>query len=134
MSKRPRKTILVVDDDRPTLSLVASLIKSLGHDVETAVTGRIALELVDQRRPDLILLDIALPQMDGYDVAKLLREKLGESLPIVALTGRPGRDSKREAAAGFAGWLEKPFDVPEFLDTIKGHLKAQANSAPSEKS
>jgi CheY-like chemotaxis protein len=126
VSRKSGKTILVVDDDRPTLSLVASLLKTLGHEVETAVSGKAALEAIERKTPDLVLLDISLPYMDGYDVAMMLRERLGRSLPIVALTGRPGRDARRAAEAGFAAWLEKPFDVPELVKAINGQLKARS--------
>lgn len=126
MSRKTGKTILVVDDDRPTLSLVASLLKTLGHEVQTAVSGKTALEAVESQPPDLVLLDISLPYMDGYDVAMMLRERFGKSLPIVALTGRPGRDARRAAEVGFAEWLEKPFDVPDLVRAVNGQLRARS--------
>ncbi len=122
MRAKSRKSVLVVDDDALTLSLVATLLESQGHRVESVRDGVSALNAVQHRRPDLVLVDIALPRMDGYTLTKKLRDQLGPDIPIVGLTGRPGRNPEAERAAGFSGWIEKPFEVSALLETVSKHL------------
>ncbi|HUP96580.1 MAG TPA: PAS domain S-box protein [Usitatibacter sp.] len=105
-----RRTILVVDDNRDAASSTAMLLKMVGHEVDVAHDGDAALRRVQQRAPEIVLLDIGLPGMNGYEVARHLRARPeGQGVRIFAMTGY-GQDSDRERshAAGFDGHLVKP--------------------------
>lgn len=119
---RPR-TILVVDDDQDAVMLLARMLERWGNRVRTAHEGPRALELAAEERFDLILLDIGLPGMDGYQVAEALRS--GEPPyegPLVALTGY-GKDEDRARAdeVGFTHHLLKPLDL-EVLEQLLSDL------------
>jgi len=96
----------------------------MGHTVSVAHDGRTGIELAQRLHPDVILLDIGLPQMNGYSVAKHLRS-LGSSTCIIALTGygaEPARERVREA--GMDGHLVKPVDADDLVTAIQGLVKA----------
>jgi CheY-like chemotaxis protein len=106
---RPRR-ILVVDDNEDGAMMLAALLQFDGHDVLTSLSGPEAVEVVASAKPDIVLLDIGLPGMDGYEVAGRIRTTVGTEAPsLVALTGY-GREEDRERtrAAGFAAHLVKP--------------------------
>jgi CheY-like chemotaxis protein len=108
-----RQRILAVDDNVDAAQSLALLLKLQGHETTVAYDGPTALQAVQEFQPEVILLDIGLPRMDGYEVAKRLREAAGsEHLRIVAITGY-GRDEdkNRSAAAGFDAHLVKPVDL-----------------------
>ena len=125
MAGTKNKVVLVVDDDKPTLSLVSMLLSGAGYQAETVVSGPAAISAVSRRVPDLVLLDILMPRMDGYATARELRKMLGNELPIVALTGRAERNRRQAVEAGFTGWIEKPFDVSSFLSIVRRHLEGK---------
>ena len=102
--------VLIVDDNRDMVEVVAALAQSWGHEVAVALDGPAALELASTFLPDIALIDIGLPQMNGYELARRLRELPGMArVPLIALTGY-GRDEDRRAAlaAGFNLHLVKP--------------------------
>jgi CheY-like chemotaxis protein len=105
-----RKRVLVVDDHRDAARILALLIESLGHEVRTANEGVQALELVRGFHPDVIFLDIGLPQADGYEIAKRVRAMPeGRNARLVALTGwGHGQARERSREAGFDQHLVKP--------------------------
>jgi CheY-like chemotaxis protein len=109
----PRRRILVVDDNRSNATSLGVLLRTLGQDVEMAYDGPAALELVRRRRPDLVLLDIGLPGMDGYEVARRCREDEGlRRITLVAMTGYgKDEDRRRSQEAGFNAHLVKPVDL-----------------------
>ncbi|HEY1957688.1 MAG TPA: response regulator [Polyangiaceae bacterium] len=115
----PKGRVLVVDDSRDTVDLLVHGIQMLGYSCATAVDAHEALRVAREFKPHVALLDIGLPEINGYDLAAKLREALGESLVLVAVTGYV-RDSDRERAlaAGFAAHVAKPFD----LDDLRGLL------------
>jgi CheY-like chemotaxis protein len=109
----PRRRILVVDDNVDAAMTISSLLKAWGHEVLSAYNGPSALETVRSFRPEFILLDIGLPGMSGYDVARLLRaEPSMQGAVIAALTGY-GQESDRQRSldAGFDYHLTKPADL-----------------------
>ena len=110
--------ILIVDDNEDARLMLAEFLGSMGHDVRTAGDGPAALELVKTFSPEVAVLDIGLPTMDGYELAAKLRE-LPEAMRLIALSGY-GRESDRErsTAAGFDRHLVKPIDVRSLLDAI----------------
>ncbi len=115
--------VLMVDDNEDVATAMSRLMRILGHDVRVALNGAQALELVDSFRPDVVLLDIAMPKMNGYEVARLLRSHpLGRAMVLVAVTGW-GRehDQRRSAEAGFDRHMTKPVDplaLEVFLDSV----------------
>src|SRR5690606_20146040 len=107
--------VLVVDDNADALQTLAMLLGLWGHDVFTAVDGPSALAATAERDPDIVLLDIGLPGMSGYEVASALR---GTRAAVVALTGYGQRaDVERSRAAGCAAHLVKPVD-PDALEQL----------------
>ena len=109
--RRPRR-ILLVDDNADGAFMLAELLRFDGHDVQTALSGMEAFERMKTFRPDVALLDIGLPGLDGYEVARRIRAEHGnESIRLIAITGY-GRDEDRELArdAGFAAHLVKPVE------------------------
>src|SRR5262249_48038208 len=115
--ERPRaisgKRILVVDDNQDSAESLAKLLRLFGNDVRTAHDGRLALELAGPYCPDVVLLDIGLPGMDGLEVCKRLRRQSREGQPlIVAMTGYgQDEDRRRTQEAGFNAHLVKPLDL-----------------------
>lgn len=115
------KRILLVDDNVDALEVMATLLRMYDHEVATATTPQEAIDLVTGFRPDLAILDISLPGMDGYALAVELRRVLGPdaALRLFTLSGY-GRDvdSQRSVAAGFERHLVKPVDFDELLALI----------------
>ncbi|MEX2684279.1 MAG: response regulator [Candidatus Sigynarchaeota archaeon] len=117
--------ILYIEDNEQNLYLVTFLLKTKGYEVLQAHEGQEGINMAVQERPDLILLDIQLPSMDGYTVARMLRTEAGlKKTPIVALTSyaMPG-DREKALAAGCTGYIEKPINPDTFLTQITEYLK-----------
>jgi CheY-like chemotaxis protein len=109
--------VLVVDDDPDILDAICDILQAEGYRVERARHGLEALERVTARRPDLILLDLMMPVMDGVAFAQALRDrKMYEGLPIVVISadGNP----QRAAAVGAQVYLAKPFDIDALLGAV----------------
>lgn len=124
---RPQR-ILVVDDNEDARVLLMEGLGAVGHDVRGAADPADALAALDSFVPEIALLDIGLPVMDGYELAQRMRAKLGEATPrFLALTGY-GRDNDRarSAEAGFSGHLVKPVDLPRLLAVIADLSDASA--------
>ena len=118
--------ILVVDDDHAIRSTVIDILNSEGYNVLSAANGAEALELVELHNPDLVLLDMRMPVLDGWGFAKALAAR-SLSLPIVVMTAaQDARQWGREVAA--VGVLAKPFDVGEMLDIVEQVLAGQRNT------
>jgi two-component system CheB/CheR fusion protein len=113
--------VLVVDDDKDSADSLARLLRLGGHDAQVAYTGPIALLMIEKQKPDVVLLDIGLPQMDGYQVARKLREQPAtQDLPIVAVTGYgQASDIERSKAAGMNLHLVKPVSVEDILTLLR---------------
>jgi signal transduction histidine kinase/ActR/RegA family two-component response regulator len=118
--------ILVVDDNVDAANSLALLLKLRGHDVRVAFSGAEALEAASADQPDLAFLDIGMPEMDGYEVARRLRSGWGSSLTLVAVTGwGTDRDRERSRAAGFDHHLTKPVDAAALEAVITAHPVAE---------
>ena len=111
----PSRRILVVDDNRSNTASLGVLLRALGQDVDTAYDGLTALELARRHRPDVVLLDIGLPGMDGYEVARRCREQKDlEQTMLVAMTGYgKEEDRRRSHEAGFNAHLVKPVNLED---------------------
>jgi CheY-like chemotaxis protein len=114
--------ILVVDDNRDAASSLCLLLQMLGNEVRTAHDGVAAVEVEEDFRPDVVLLDIGLPRMIGYDAARKIREARGGGVELVALTGwGQNEDVRRAREAGFDHHLTKPVDVRTLQDLLAAH-------------
>jgi two-component system CheB/CheR fusion protein len=112
----PRLRVQVVDDVADAADVLAMVVEMGGHDVQVARSGQAAIELAAAYRPDVVLLDLGMPGMDGYEVARRLREQEGgERVTIIAVTGYgQDEDLERTRAAGFDHHLVKPIDLDAF--------------------
>jgi len=116
-----KKRILVVDDDEDVRIIVAKILRGTGFEVETAVNGREAVEKMAERRPDLLILDLMMPEMDGWEVLEEIKDH--EPPPVVVLTARDDYDSfARAVRAGAAAHLVKPFRFQELVATCHSVL------------
>lgn len=117
-----KTSILLVDDEPQLLRLVRSNLELAGYRVFTAMDGRTALQLVDTEMPDLMILDIMLPEMDGYELCRRIREF--SSVPIIMLTAKvEDSDKVRGLKLGADDYLTKPFSVQELLARIEAVLR-----------
>jgi PAS domain S-box-containing protein len=129
----PKRRILVVDDNRDSANSMAMMLKLLGNEVATAYDGAEAVEAVDEFHPKVILMDVGMPRLNGYDATRQIRKKpSGNSVIIIALTGwgQPG-DRSLSKAAGCDGHLVKPVSLPD-LEKLLTELEAEASNAGSE--
>jgi PAS domain S-box-containing protein len=119
---RQSSRVLVVDDNRDTVAGLAKLLGLLGHDVRIAYDGPTAIEVARSHRPEVVLLDIGLPGMDGYDVAKRLRtEPYCKDSLIIAVSGYgQEEDRRRSKQAGFDHHLSKPVDYESLMALLSG--------------
>jgi two-component system, cell cycle response regulator DivK len=122
--------ILIVEDNIDNLDLVRFLLEQDDYEVIQARDGRSGMELAQLEQPDLILLDMSIPEVDGWKVARRLKELPSTSkICIVALTAHilPG-DRKKALDAGCDGFISKPLDIPNFVEQVSGYLeKSKAN-------
>ncbi|HEX9988196.1 MAG TPA: response regulator [Chloroflexia bacterium] len=109
-------TILVVDDDPSILSTVADILEFEGYNVEVAANGAEGLRVLERVHPKLVLLDMRMPVLDGWDFARALRER-GIILPILVMTA--AQDARRWAQEiGAAGYVSKPFELLDLLTAV----------------
>jgi len=121
--------IVVVDDEPNILSTVAPLLRSRGYDVSTAINGRLALEIVEREQPDLLVLDLGLPDIDGVEVCRRVRET--RNIPILVLSARGAEGDKvRALDAGADDYVTKPFGAEELLARIRAALRRSDTPAP----
>ncbi len=116
--------ILVIEDNEQNLYLIRYILENCGHEVFSAMDGKEGIELAATLLPDLILLDIQLPVMDGYDVARALRQNPAlADTPIIAVTSyaMPG-DKEKAMEAGCTGYIEKPIDPDNFDKQVEEYL------------
>ena len=114
--------VVVVDDDRVSLTAITAMVGSWGAQIRSAGCGDDALRLIADETPDLVLSDLYMPDMDGFDLMKRMRELppgQGGRTPGIAITAHPSFDSRRDAErAGYGAVFSKPFAPDELIDTI----------------
>jgi len=119
-------TILIVEDNPTNMQLSSFLLESADYTVLAATTAEMALSLAREQRPDLILMDIQLPGMDGLQATALLKaDEATRRIPVFALTALAMKgDEERIRAAGCDGYIAKPLDYKVFLSVVKARLAA----------
>lgn len=118
----PKRLILVVDDEPAILRLVRAKLQADGYGVITADRGATALDLVDEERPDLIILDLMMPEMDGFETLRKLRRF--SSTPVIMLTARGGdADKLRGFESGVDDYITKPFNPDELAARVAAVLR-----------
>lgn len=122
------KTILVIEDNDLNMKLVKSLLRLGNYTILDAADAETGIKLAIEKRPDLILMDIQLPGMDGLTATGILRKTEGlEGTLIIALTSHAMEGDEQKARdAGCDGYISKPIDTRHFLQFIESHLKTEA--------
>ena len=123
-----KKTIMVVDDEGVIVDVVEKILQSKGYNVITALSGRECLEALKTKPVDLILLDIMMPEMDGWDVCENIKSnKKTEKIPIIFLTAKADPISRSMGVLASQDYISKPFDVKDLLSRVNKviNLKVQ---------
>lgn len=114
--------VLVVDDDPPSVKMISFLLREEGYDVVSADNGVTALELVDREPPDLVILDVMMPHLDGFEVCRRMRQKV--DVPIIFLSAKGETvDKVTGLQLGADDYLAKPFEPAELLARVKAVLR-----------
>jgi len=115
--------VLVVEDNEKNMKLFRDVLEASGYRLLEATTGERAVELAAEHQPNLVLMDIQLPDIDGVEaLARLRADARTASIPVVALTAQAMHgDRERFLDAGFDAYISKPVDVVEFVKTVKEH-------------
>ena len=123
------KLVLVVDDSPTVRKLISGKLKKCGHNVVTADDGVVALEMMGKMVPDLVLLDISMPRMDGYEVCKSIRANVAtRDVPIVMISGNDGFfDKVRGRVAGATDYITKPFGPEALMGVLETYLQPEAD-------
>jgi len=129
-----RYRILVVDDYPGTAAITCTLLTVLGHECRSADCGRKALDMAREFQPDVAILDIGLPDLSGYEVARELRRMLAGPLYIVAITGWGQPQDRAQAfAAGFDHHVLKPADTVKLQDVLRRVERSRVNAAGQDR-
>jgi two-component system, cell cycle response regulator len=128
-------TILVVDDNRDNMELMQFLLKAFDYESLAAANGAEAIRLAREKRPDLILMDIQMPEMDGYEATEAIkREPTLRGCPVVAVTAfAMVGDPKRILSSGFfEGYISKPIAPETFVAQVEAYLPSELRKAETE--
>jgi two-component system cell cycle response regulator DivK len=119
------KTVLLVEDNPHNRKIFSGMLTHHGFRVREAETGDLALQMVAEERPDLILMDLSIPGVDGWECTRRLKaDPKTQSIPIVALTAHAMRgDEERARAAGCDGYLSKPISPKKVVEEVRHYLK-----------
>jgi DNA-binding response OmpR family regulator len=122
-----RARILVVDDEADIVGLLTELLREAGYEVSTAADGRTAIRTLYEVQPDLVLLDVAMPGLDGWQTLERIRDM--SDVPVLMLTARAREEDKiRGFQAGASDYVTKPFSTRELLARVDAHLRARSGS------
>ena len=130
MPDRPEARVLVVDDERTIAELLTTALRFVGFEVRTAATGREALAAAADFHPELVLLDVMLPDLDGFEVCRRLRAD-GDRVPVIFLTARDAPEEKvRGLTIGGDDYVTKPFSLEEVVARVRTVLRRASGAAP----
>ena len=117
-------TILIVEDNEKNMKLVRDILQHQGHTTLEAVTGGDGVRLALEQRPDLVLMDIQLPDIDGITALRQIRaEPLLDAMPVLAVSASVMPDEQQKiVTSGFDAFITKPINLKQFLDTVKQFL------------
>jgi signal transduction histidine kinase len=120
-----KRSILVVDDVPKNIQILGSILREEGYEISFALNGRDALSKVEASRPDIILLDVMMPEMDGYETCSFLRENEStRDIPVIFLTAKTDEESRIKGfQVGAQDYVTKPFNTPELLARVNTHLQ-----------
>jgi len=127
--------VLTVDDEEHITELIAMALGFNGFEVVRAASGRAALAAVETSRPDLIILDVMLPDLDGFEVARRLRqsERAGTRVPVIFLTAKDTTTDKVEGLRlGVDDYVTKPFSIEELIERVKAVLRRSTGAGPGQ--
>ena len=118
------KTILIVEDNDLNMKLFNDLLQAHGYETMQTMDGREVLEMVNKKRPDLIIMDIQLPEISGLEVTKMLKADDNlKDIPVIAVTAFAMKgDEEKIREGGCEGYIAKPISVPVFLETVAKFL------------
>jgi DNA-binding response OmpR family regulator len=124
--------VAVVDDDPELIRAVRLVLKAAGADVFEAINGIAGYLLVRRERPDAVLLDIMMPDIDGFEVCRKLKlDQLTRNIPIIFLTARSGQDHiEKGLSLGAQGYITKPFEPDDLIDKINQVTESRASQHP----
>jgi CheY-like chemotaxis protein len=119
-----KKVVLIVEDDLKSLKLFRDLLQASGYTILEATNGKKAIELAREKKPDLILMDIQMPVMDGFEATKILKaDAETRNIPIIVLTSYAMKeDDEKIREAGCDAYISKPIDTKEFLKKVAEYL------------
>jgi len=117
-------TILIVEDNEKNMKLVRDILQHRGHTTLEAVTGNDGVRLARERRPDLVLMDIQLPDIDGIEALRQIRtEPALDATPVLAVSASVMPDEQQQiVASGFDAYVTKPINLKQFLETVQRFL------------
>lgn len=119
--------VLIVDDDSPIRNLVKQVLKRIGHQSREARDGAEALTIIDEAVPQLMLLDLMMPKMNGWEVIEALRERqLIDTIPVIVLTAVGAQRTDNLPGLGVRAVLGKPFEITDLMATVKRVLDENA--------
>ena len=118
------KTILIVEDNEKNMKLVRDILRHNGHATIEAPTGGEGVRLASEKKPDLILMDIQLPDIDGIEALRLVRaDRALDAVPVIAVSASVMPDDQQKiVTSGFDAFVTKPINLKHFLDTVKRFL------------
>jgi two-component system cell cycle response regulator len=124
--------MLLIEDNPTNLELMSYLLTAFGHTVVSLTEGRQAVEVARRERPDMVICDIQLPDVDGYDIARRMRQESStRHIPSVAVTAYAMvGDREKALAAGFDGYISKPIDPANFMEQVQHFLPPEKRGSP----
>lgn len=124
-SKKNKSSILIVDDNAQNIQVLGTILKNENYDVTVAMEGLEALEYLIKEKPDLILLDVMMPKMNGYEVCRIIKkDKKLKKIPVIFITAKTGsEDVVKGFSVGAVDYISKPFNADELLARVETHLE-----------
>jgi len=124
MDRSSLPLILIVDDSTTNLVLLEAILQEEGYKTDTAFNAKEAFAIIERNKPDLILLDLLIPQVSGFDILEKLKANLATSeIPVVVVSAVSSKENVEMCKSlGAVGFFSKPIDIPIFLTKLKEHL------------